>query len=147
MNSNKLNEVNEVKSFVDYLVERKKINTKKVRCIRTLGSGNKAVLKVEYDGYCEDYRPVALAKRYLQETYGFYPKHLNFCNPTYDRICSSVLTVYRMSREDYDRYCSLPSIYWAVIHTPEGWGQIGFLIQNERQEALSYKRRLYEYFD
>jgi len=62
------------KSFIDYFVEKQKIDTKGVECIRTYGWGEKAVLRVEYANHHKDYRPIRLAKQYLREFYGYYPK-------------------------------------------------------------------------
>jgi hypothetical protein len=57
----------EVKSFIDYFVERQKIDTGAVQCIRTCGWGGKAVLRVEYADSHKDYRPVLMAKEYLRD--------------------------------------------------------------------------------
>jgi hypothetical protein len=64
------------KSFVDYFVENQKIDTAELKCIRTFGWGNEAVLRVEYADYHKDYRPFSLAKKYLKEVYSYCPKHL-----------------------------------------------------------------------
>ena len=66
----------ERESFVDYFVERHKINTQEVQCIRTYGWGDKAVLRVEYADFHKDYKPIRIAKQFLQKIYGYYPERL-----------------------------------------------------------------------
>jgi len=135
-----------VKSFVDYFVEKQRIDTKGIQCIRTRGWGEKAVLRVEYADYHKDFKPVILAKKYLQETYGYYPENLNFNNDHYDRISCSSLNVYDIRKEEYDKYRKLPTVIYAEFNKKEDWGAMAFLIHNDKQCALCYERRLYEYF-
>ena len=136
----------EPKSFIDYFVEKKKIDTGTVQCIRTCGWGDGAVIEVEYADSIKNYRPVALAKRYLREMYGYYPKNLNFNNGHYDRIGCYALNVYDIGREDFDKYSSLPTVSHAHYDEKEQAGSLEFAIHNERQCELSYERKLYEYF-
>jgi len=135
------------KSFVDYFVEKQKIDTTAVQCIRTYGWGEKAVLRVEYAGYHKDYKPVKLAKQYLREMYGYYPKHLNFNNAHYDRIGCSVLNVYDVGKENFNKYHELPTLYYSAYNEKENWGILEFQIHNAEQRRLSYERKLYEYFN
>jgi hypothetical protein len=137
----------ETKSFVDYFVENNKIDTTGIECIRTYGQGKKAVLRVEYDGFHKDYRPVKLARQYLREMYGYYPKNLNFNNAHFDRIGCSVLNVYNVDREDFDRYRGLPVLQHSEFNEKENRGVLEFQIHNTEQCGLSYDRKLYEYFD
>jgi len=137
---------NSTKSFVDYFVEKYKIDTKTVQCIRTYGWGDKAVLRVEFADFHKDYKPVKLAKQYLQETYGYYPKNLNFNNNHFDRIGCSVLNVYDVSKDDFDKFSSLPTVDYSSFNEEENWGEIEFVIHNEKQCELCYKGRLFEYF-
>jgi len=143
----KTEEKKEVKSFVDYFVQRQKIDTKTVECIRTYGWGEKAVLRVEYADFHKDYKPVRLAKKYLRDMYGYSPENLNFNNGHYDRIGCSVLNVYDVSKEDFNKYSDLPTVFYSEFHEYEDWGAIEFAIHNEKQCGLSYDRKLYEYFN
>jgi len=138
---------NEVKSFVDYFVEKQMIDTKGVQCIRTCGWGEKAVLRVEYADFHKDYKPVLLAKKYLQETYGYYPENLNFNNDHFDRIGCSALNVYDVSKEDFDSYSTLPTVIYPNFNEVENWGEMAFEIHNSKQCELCYERRLFEYFN
>ena len=137
---------NATKSFVDYFVEKNKIDTTKVQSIRTYGWGDKAVLRVEYADFHKDYQPTKLAKKYLQETYGYYPKNLNFNNSHFDRIGSSVLNVYDVNKKDFDKYSTLPTIRYSDYHESENWGELEFEIHHQQQCELCYEHRLYEYF-
>jgi len=137
----------QTKSFVDYFVEKQKIDTKTVQCIRTYGWGEEAVLRVEYADFHEDYKPVKLAKQYLQEIYGYCPENLNFNNAHYDRIGCSALNVYYICKEDFDKYSTLPTVIYAQYNKKEKWGGLEFLIHNKKQCELSYSRKLYEYFN
>jgi len=134
------------KSFVDLFVEKYKIDTKTVQCIRTYGWGEKAVVRVEYADFHKDYKPTALAKKYLRDTYGYYPQNLNFNNGHYDRIGCSVINVYDVSKEDFDKFSSLPTVEYSFFNEAENWGEIEFVIHNEKQCELCYKGRLYEYY-
>ena len=136
-----------VKSFTDYFVEKQKIDTTAVECIRTYGWGDEAVVRVEYADFHKDYKPIKLAKQYLQETYGYYPKNLNFNNGHYDRIGCSALNVYDIGKEDFNKYCELPTVIFSNYYEKEDWGYIEFAIHNEEQCRLSYERKLYEYFN
>lgn len=138
--------MNNETSFMDYFVEKKKIDTKTVECIRTCGWGDKAVLRVEHAGFHNDYKPVALAKKYLREKYGYSPANLNFNNAHYDRIGCSVLNVFDVGKDDFNKYGKLPTVLYSEYYEKEGWGYIEFAIHNDRQRALSYDRKLYEYF-
>jgi len=135
------------KSFVDYFVEKRNIDTKAIQCIRTHGWGNKAVLRIEYADFHKDYKPIRLAKQYLIEKYGFSPKSLNFNNPHYDRIGCSILYAYEVSKEDFDTFSELPSVMYSKFHENENCGELEFEIHNREQRELSYKNRLYEYFN
>ena len=135
------------KSFVDYFVEKNKIDTKSVQCIRTFGYGNKAVLRVEYAGSHRDYKPTMQAKKYLHETYGYKPQNLNFNNAHHDRISCSALNVYDVSKEDFDKYSALPAVIYSDWHESEKWGEMEFWIHSEKQCELCYQERLYEYFN
>ena len=137
----------QTKSFVDYFVEKQKIDTKKVQCIRTYGWGEKAVLRVEYADSHKNYKPVKLAKQYLQEIYGYYPKNLNFNNAHFDRIGCSALNVYDVCKEDFDKYNALPTVIFEEYNKEENWGVLEFAIHNEKQCKLSYEERLYEFFN
>ena len=137
---------NSTKSFVDYFVEKYKIDTKTVQCIRTYGWGDKAVLRVEFADFHKDYKPVKLAKQYLQETYGYYPKNLNFNNAHYDRIGCSAINVYDVCKEDFVKYSSLPTVIYSMFHESEDLGEFEFLIHYVKQCELCYKGRLFEYF-
>jgi hypothetical protein len=134
------------KSFVDLFVEKYKIDTKTVQCIRTYGWDEKAVLRVEYADFHKDYKPTVLAKKYLREKYGYYPKNLNFHNPHFDRIGCSVLYVYYVNKEDFDKFSSLPTVEYSSFDDEKNWGEIEFVIHNEKQCELCYEKRLYEYF-
>ncbi len=134
------------KSFIDYFIEKHNIDTGAVRSIRTCGWGGKAVLRVEYAGSKKDYKPILLAKEYLREIYGFFPEHLNFNNAHYDRIGSSVLNVFDVKKEDFDKFSSLPTVVHAHFDEAENYGELEFPIHNERQCELSYEGKLYEYF-
>jgi len=134
-------------SFIDYFVENYKINTAAVECIRTRGRGDKAVLRVEYAGFHRDYRPVQLARKYLKKMYGYYPKNLNFNNAHYDRIGCSVLNVYDVCKDDFNRYRGLPTLNHSEYSEKENWGVLEFQIHNAEQCGLSYDRKLHEYFD
>jgi hypothetical protein len=137
----------ETKSFVDYFVEKHKIDTTGIECIRTYGWGEKAVLRVEYKGFHKDYKPVRLAKQYLREMYGYSPKNLNFNNAHHDRIACSVLNVYDIDRKDFDKYRGLPVLQHSAYSEKENHGVLEFQILNTEQCGLSYDRKLYEYFD
>ena len=136
----------EQKSFVDYFVEKYKINTQSVQCIRTCGWGDDAVLRVEYADFHKDYKPVKMAKQYLWETYGYYPKNLNFNNPHYDRIGCSCLNVNDVSREEFNVYSTLPTVILLWYSEEKKLGVLEFAILNEKQRELSYGGRLFEYF-
>jgi hypothetical protein len=136
----------EVKSFVDYFVERQKIDTGAVRCIRTCGRGEKAVLRVEYAASHKDHRPVLMAKEYLRDVYGYSPENLNFNNAHYDRIGCSALNVFDVPKEDFDKYSSMPTVIHSQFNEDEGRGELEFAIHNDRQRELSYARELHEYF-
>jgi hypothetical protein len=138
--------MNSEKSFIDYFVEKQKIDTKSVQCIRTYGWGEKAVLRVEYADFHKDYKPVALAKKYLQEMYGYYPKYLNFNNAHYSRTGCSALNVYDVNKCDFNAYSELPTVIYSKYYEKEDWGYIEFAIHNEMQCRLSYERELYKYF-
>jgi hypothetical protein len=138
--------MNSEKSFIDFFVEKQKIDTKTVQCIRTYGWGEKAVLRVEYANFHKDYKPIRLAKEYLREKYGYFPENLNFNNGHYDRTGCSVLNIFEMNKDDFNRYCALPTVFYSKYDEKENWGSIEFAIHNDRQCALSYKRKLYEYF-
>jgi hypothetical protein len=135
------------KSFVDYFIENYNIDTKTVQCIRTHCSGEKAILRVEYADFHKDYKPTVLAKQYLQEFYGYYPEHLNFNNAHHDRTGCSALNVYDVGIDDFNRYCELPTVISSEYYEKEDWGYIEFAIHNDRQCALSYERKLHEYFN
>jgi hypothetical protein len=137
---------NTEKSFVDYFVENQKINTKGLKCIRTFGWGEKAVLRAEYADFHKDYKPVKLAKKYLTEVYGYCPQNLNFNNAHYDRISCSVLNVFDTTKEEFNRYSELPIVLYSEYDEKGDWGYIEFLIHNDRQTELSYAGKLYEYF-
>jgi len=137
----------QTKSFVDYFAIKQKINTKKVQCIRTYGWGETAVLRVEYADFHKDYKPASLAKDYLRKIYGYYPENLNFNNAHFDRIGCSALNVYDVCKEDFDKYCGLPTVIFARYNKKEKWGTLEFAIHNEKQCELSYEDRLYEYFN
>ena len=134
------------KSFIDYFVEKMNIDTRGVETIRTCGWGNGAVLIVEYAEFHKEYKPVGLARQYLLEMYDYAPKRLNFNNAHHDRIGCSVINVYDVGREDFDKYSSLPAVAHSEFDEAENWGSLEFPIHNERQLELSYERRLYEYF-
>ena len=134
------------KSFIDYFVEKMNIDTRGVETIRTCGWGNGAVLIVEYAESHKKYKPVGLARQYLSEMYGYTPKRLNFNNAHHDRIGCSVINVYDVGREDFDKYSSLPAVAHSEFDEAENWGSLEFPIHNERQLELSYERRLHEYF-
>ena len=143
------------KTFLDLFVEKYKIDTKTVQCIRTYGWDKEAVVRVEYfvlrtqykyADFYKDYKPTVLAKKYLREKYGYFPKNLNFNNPHYDRIGCSVLFVYDVSKEDFDKYSSLPTVDYSSFNDEENCGTIEFLIHNEKQCELCYNQRLYEYY-
>ncbi len=138
--------VKEVKSFIDYFVEKKKIDTDTVQCIRTCGWGDEAVIMVEYADYHKKYKPIGLAKQYLLDVYGVYPKNLNFNNTHYDRIGCSALNVYDLSRENFDKYSTLSTVIHSQYDEKEHFGTLEFAIHNESQCELSYERKLYEYF-
>jgi hypothetical protein len=135
------------KSFVDYFVEKCHINTQAVQCIRTYGWGDKAVLRVEYDDFYNDYKPIAIAKQYLYETCGFYPKNLNFNNAHWDRTGCSVLNVWDVTKEEFEAYSAFPTVSYSKYHEDENYGILEFDIHNREQCELSYERRLYEYFN
>jgi hypothetical protein len=135
-----------VKSFVDYFVERQKIDTKRVQCIRTCGWGEESVVLVEYPDSQKEYRPIALARKYLLKTYGYSPDNLNFNNGHYDRIGCSVINVWNVGKEDFDRYSTLPTVIHSQFDERENCGSIEFAIHNKEQCALSYDRKLHEYF-
>jgi hypothetical protein len=135
------------KSFIDYFVEKQKIDTQAVECIRTCGWGEKAVLRVEYATHHKDYKPIRLAKQYLREFHGYFPKSLNFNNVHFDRIGCSALYLYDISKEDFDKYHELPNICYPAYNEEKNYGMLGFVIHNARQCELSYERRLYEYFE
>lgn len=134
------------KSFIDYFVEKQKIDTKALECIRTYGWGDKAVLRVEYAGFHKDYKPINLAKKYLREKCGYCPENLNFNNAHYNRIGCSILNVYDVDKDDFNRYSELPTVIYSEYHEKEDWGSIEFAIYNDKQCALSYDRKLFEYF-
>jgi hypothetical protein len=138
--------MNSEKSFIDYFVEKQKIDTKTVQCIRTYGWGDKAVLRVEYADFHKDYKPTNLAKKYLRDKFGYFPENLNFNNGHYDRIGCSTLNVYDVNKDDFNRYCELPTVLYSEYYEKEDCGYIEFAIHNDRQCALSYNRKLYEYF-
>ena len=135
------------KSFVDYFVEKCKIDTQSVQCIRTEGWGDKAVLRVEYADFHKDYKPTKIAKQYLRETYGYYPKNLNFNNAHWNRIGCSCLNVYDVSKDDFNAYSALPTVIFSKYYEKENYGVLEFEILNREQCKLSYEGRLYEYFD
>ena len=135
------------KSFVDYFVEKCRIDTQTVQCIRTYGWGDKAVLRVEYAGFHTDYKPTVMAKQYLQETYGYCPKNLNFNNTHFDRIGCSSLNVFDVGKEEFNAFSELPAVIYSNFYEDEDWGEMEFAIHNGRQCELSYERRLYEYFN
>ena len=135
------------KSFIDYFVEKQKIDTKTVQCIRTYGWGEKAVLRVEYADFHKDYKPIRLAKAYLRETYAYCPENLNFNNGHHDRIGCSALNVYDVNKSDFDKYCKLPTVIDSEYYEKEDYGYIEFAIHNEKQCELSYEQKLYEYFN
>jgi hypothetical protein len=134
------------KSFIDYFIENKEIETKGVKCIRTYGWGEKAVLRVEYADFHKDYKPVNLAKKYLKEVYGYCPQNLNFNNSHHDRIGCSALNVYDTTKAEFDEFSKLPIVLYAQFNEQENWGSIEFAIHNGRQNELSYAGKLYEYF-
>ena len=138
--------MNREKSFIDFWIENQKIDTNKLQCIRTYGWGNKAILRVEYADFHKDYKPIVLAKKYLQEMYGFTPKYLNFNNAHYDRISCSILNVYDVNKSDFSKYSKLPTVVHSQFYEEEGWGYIEFTIHNDKQCKLSYEDRLCEYF-
>lgn len=140
-------ELKSEKSFVDYFVEKQKIDTETVQCIRTYGWGDKSVLRVEYADFYKDYKPIALAKKYLREKFGYIPKHLNFNNGHYDRIGCSALNVYDMNKSDFEKYSELPTVLYAKYDEKEDWGYIEFAIHTDQQCALCYAGKLYEYFN
>jgi hypothetical protein len=135
------------KSFIDYFVEKQKIDTLAIECIRTYGWGEKAVLRVEYANFHKDYKPIALAKKYLRENYGYCPKNLNFNNGHHDRIGCSALNVYDINKEDFDKYHELSIICYSEYNEKENYGILEFAIHNREQCELSYERKLYEYFN
>jgi hypothetical protein len=135
------------KSFVYVFVEKYKIDTKTVQCIRTYGWGEKAVLRVEYADTYINFKPANLAKKYLFEKYGYYPKNLNFNNNHFNRIGCSVLNVYNVSKEDFEKFSSLPTVDYSSFNDKENFGEIEFIIHNEKQCELCYEDRLYEYFN
>jgi hypothetical protein len=135
------------KSFLDVFVEKHKIDTEAIQCIRTYGWGEQAVVRVEYEDFYVNFKPTILAKKYLFEKYGYYPKNLNFNNNHFDRIGCSVLNVYDVSKEDFDRYSSLPTVDYSSFNEEENWGEIEFVIHNQEQCELCYEQRLYEYFN
>ena len=135
-----------IKSFVDYFVEKSKIDTKELQCIRTYGWGDKAVIRVEYADSQKDYKPIVMAKKYLFETYGYYPENLNFSNAHYDRIGSSCLYVYDVNKDDFNNFSEMPTVVCSNYKEHEDWGSIEFVIHNKKQMELSYEGRLFEYF-
>jgi hypothetical protein len=137
----------ETKSFVDYFIEKKKIDTTAIQCIRTYGWGKKAVLRVEYADFHKDYRPIKLARQYLREMYGYYPENLNFNNAHFNRIACSVLNVYDVDRKDFNRYRGLSVLQYSEYNEKGNRGVFEFQILNTEQCGLSYDRKLYEYFD
>ena len=136
----------EPKSFIDYFVEKKNIDTRALQSIRTCGWGGKAVIVVEYAGSQKKYKPTGLARDYLRDMYGYTPDNLNFNNAHYDRIGCSAINVYHVGREDYNKYSSLPAVIDSRYNDEEDWGDMEFAIHNARQLELSYECRLYEYF-
>ena len=143
----KQNERNAVtKSFVDYFVEKSKIDTNDLQCIRTYGWGDKAVIRVEYADFHKDFKPTTLAKYFLQDMYGYCPENLNFNNAQFDRIGCSCLNVYDVGKEEFNAFSEMPTVICSKFYEDEDWGEIEFAIHNERQSKLSYERRLYEYF-
>ena len=136
----------ETKSFVDYFVEKYKINTQGLQCIRTYGWGDKGVLRVEYADFHKDYKPIRIAKQFLQKIYGYYPENLNFNNAHFDRISCSCLNVYDVRKEEFDAFSAMPTVIYSKYHDDENWGELEFAIHNEKQSELSYERQLYEYF-
>jgi hypothetical protein len=138
--------MNREKSFIDYFVEKQKIDTKTVLRIRTYGWGEKVVLRVEYADFHKDYKPVALAKKYLRDKYGYCPENLNFSNAHYDRISCSALNVFDVNKDDFNKYCELPTVLYSKYYEKEDFGNIEFAIHNDKQCALSYGCKLYEYF-
>ena len=135
------------KSFVAYFLEKQKIDKKNIKSIRTYGWGEKAVLRVEYAGFHRDYKPIDLSKKYLFEKYGINAENLNFNNAHHDRISCSALNIYDIGKSDFDRYSTLPNVIHANFNEDEGCGSIEFGIHNDRQSVLSYKRKLYQYFN
>jgi hypothetical protein len=136
-----------IKSFMDYFIEKYKIDTGTIECIRTCGWGGKAVLRVEYPGFHKDYRPVRLAKQYLLEVYGYCPENLNFSNGHYNRTGCSVLNVYDVDKSDFDKYRGLPVLQYSEYCKKENRGVLEFQIHNTEQCGLCYDRKLHEYFD
>jgi hypothetical protein len=137
---------NTEKSFIDYFVEYQKIDTQEVKCIRTYGWGEQSVLRVEYADFHKDYKPVHLAKKHLKEFYGYSPQNLNFNNAHYDRIGCSALNVFDVNKDDFNKYCDLPTVLYSEYYEKEDWGYIEFAIHNDKQSELSYAGKLYEYF-
>ena len=140
------------KSFVDYFIEKEKIDTKTVQCIRTIGWGKDAVLRVEYADFHKDYKPVRLAKAYLKEFFGLTPKNINFNNGHYDRIGCSALNIWDISdRQEYEQYLKMPAkqyVEYEIWDKDEKgeFGNVEFQIHNEKQCELCYADKLYEYF-
>jgi hypothetical protein len=137
---------NEEKSFIDYFIENQQIETNGLKCIRTYGWGEKAVVRVEYAAYHKDYKPIALEKKYLKECYGYCPQNQNFNNVHYDRIGRSALMVYDTTKDDFNKYCELPTVLDSEYYEKEDWGYIALGIHNDKQRELSYAGKLSEYY-
>jgi hypothetical protein len=134
------------KSFVDYFIENQEIDTEEIKCIRTYGWGEKAVLRIEYANYHKDYKPINLAKQYLKDVFGYFPKNLNFNNAHRDRIGCSTLNVYDMNKAEFDEFSKLPVVLYADFNEQENWGSIEFAIHNDKQRELSHAGKLHEYY-
>jgi hypothetical protein len=76
------------------------------------------------------------------------PYSLIFNNCHYNRISSSSINVYDTTQAEVDMFSNLPYtiIYYAEFDEKENYGNINFLIHNERQMELNYADKLYEYF-